>query len=131
MTQRPISLYGQPGDAELEILASGETDGTGTARVDFAPPPRAHRYIVSRLRVSAAATTLQPTARVYRLSPRFPNEGPDTFIAGTVTGDGDVAEGEPEVVSHPSWLRVLWEDADPLVAVRATIEVIQQPIAVS
>jgi hypothetical protein len=83
------------------------------------------------LRVSAEATTLRPTAKVYRLSPRFPNEGPATFIAGTVTGDSDVAEGEPEVVTHPAWLRVLWEDADPDVAVRATIEVVQQPIAVT
>jgi len=130
VTQRPMSLYGAPGDAELEILASGSTDGLGSARVDFSPPPRGHRYIVARLRVSADVTALRPTVRVYRLSPGFPNEGPDTFLAGSVTGDSDVAEGEPEVVPHPSWLRVVWDDADPGVAVRATIEVVQQPVDV-
>ena len=48
------------------------------------------------------------------------------MIAGSVTGDSDVAEGEPEVVAHPGWLRVVWAGADPGVAVRSTIEVVQE-----
>jgi len=127
MTGRPGSLATPPGDVELAPVASGRTDGTGSATVDFPPPPREHRWIVSRVRVSCASVTLRPSARVYRLSPDAPLEGSDTFLAGTITGDADVAEGSAEVVHHPSWIRVVWADADPDVDVRAVLEVTQTP----
>lgn len=128
MTARFLSLYGRPGDTDLVVNGSGVTDGLGAATVDLPPPPREHLWIVSRIRVWTGDTAIQPTAVVHRLTPADPIESPATMIAGTTTGNGDVAEGDPEVVTHPGFLRVVWADCDPSVQVNVSIELVQRPV---
>jgi len=128
VTDRFLALYGRPGDEDMVVRGAGVTDGTGSAVVELGPPPREHVWIVSRIRVWTDATVLQPTAVVYRLTPYDPIPSAATAIAGTTTGSGDVAEGSPEVVSHPATLRVEWADGDPSVQVGVSLELIQRPM---
>jgi len=130
MTANFLALYGRPGDVSLLERGSGVTDGTGRAVIDIGPPPREHVWVVSRCRVFTEATSFQPTCVVYRLTPTDPVESVSNRIAGTTTGDGDVAEGDPEVVSHPATLRFVWENCDPDVTVGVLVEIIQRPMVV-
>lgn len=127
MTARFLSLYGRPGDEALVVRGAGVTDGAGAAIVDIGPPPREHVWVVSRMRVFTAATLIQPSLVVYRLTPIDPLESPSTVIAGTSTGDADVADGEPELVATAEYLRFVWANCDPGVAVGVTVELVQRP----
>lgn len=93
---------------KVELMRSGVADGAGRIEVNFAELRHDQAVILSRVRVWVDGSTSQTEGRLYVIGGRFLAEEAATLLTGTVTGNSDVAEGEPHTIYPAQTVRFVW-----------------------